>query len=246
MNLRILACGGMKRQCMNWVLSNTTVWNSLHSLTMVAVTTSMTINCPAYQPNKDAKELDNIRIGHTVEPTEEGVEYCNARWDNHTCVLIHVNDDGQRSTQSGQDTGSPEYLTTESWQEEQSAHSFPKCILKWVKHCDISLFSHLICKENSSCKARATKIKPTSHYFYLAFIIIIIIMCSKFIIPKTSAFQTQDEYCKRGYSFHPVAPISTFCSNWNIYNSCLLHGWALTISSGVYLCIIYASTVRLM
>lgn len=47
------------------------------------------------QPDEDAEQLDDVRVGHGVEPAEQRVEHRHARAEDHRRAVVHVNDHRQ-------------------------------------------------------------------------------------------------------------------------------------------------------
>lgn len=50
------------------------------------------VNGPTYQAYENTKELNNIRVGHRVETTHQGVQSGNERRDDDRSMHIDVND----------------------------------------------------------------------------------------------------------------------------------------------------------
>lgn len=57
-------------------------------------------------------------------------------------------------TQSRQDASSPKYFTAKSRQKQQTAHSLAEAVLQWIQHRDIALFSHGVCKKETTWRIK--------------------------------------------------------------------------------------------
>lgn len=102
------------------------------------------------QPDEDTEQLYDVGVRHRVQPSEQGVEYRDTRGQDNRGLLFHVDDDRQGSAEGGQDTGSPEHLSAQSRQKQQSSHALSKAVLQRIQHGDVTLLSHRIGEEDST------------------------------------------------------------------------------------------------
>ena len=56
---------------------------------------SQSFTLSSYQANKNTKQLNDVSVGHRVEPANEGVEHCDTGRQHHGLGERHVQDDGQ-------------------------------------------------------------------------------------------------------------------------------------------------------
>lgn len=50
------------------------------------------------QADEDAEQLDDVGVGHGVQPAEQRVEHGDARAEDHRRAVVHVDDHGQRGS----------------------------------------------------------------------------------------------------------------------------------------------------
>ena len=102
------------------------------------------------QPDEDAEELDDVGVGHRVEPAEERVEHGDARAEDDAGPVVHVDDDAEGGPQRRQDARRPEDLAAQRRQEEQTPHAAPERVLQRVEHGHVALLPHGVREEDAA------------------------------------------------------------------------------------------------
>ena len=66
-----------------------------HSIKPSSAFISFNTSLHSYQANKNTKQLNDVSVGHRVEPANEGVEHGDTGRQHHGLGEGHVQDDGQ-------------------------------------------------------------------------------------------------------------------------------------------------------
>jgi hypothetical protein len=96
------------------------------------------------------KQLNDVGVGHRVQPPEKSVENGNAGAENDASSVIHVDDDAQSGPESCENPSRPEHLSAEGREEEEASHPLAERVLQRIQHGDVTLLPHLIGEEDPS------------------------------------------------------------------------------------------------